>query len=273
MRYIHRRSPRAEAPLIEVNCAAVPENLFESEFFGYVKGSFTGAMESGKRGYFEMAHGGTLFLDEIETLSLSAQTKLLRVLQTKEVMRIGSHVTIPLDVKIIAATNQNLEELVERDLFRQDLYYRFNVFPITIPPLRERRADIPGLISHFNRCFNEKYKCKKTIHPGDMDVFLKYSWPGNVRELQNIIERAFITEKNDIIPRSVWEKLINIMEDIKEEKHSNLKSFQEYMNDYEKAVLLSFLPYYQNSRQFGELLGIDKSTVNRKFKKYNIKKK
>ena len=153
MRYIHKRSLRAEAPLIEVNCGAIPENLFESEFFGYVKGAFTGALESGKVGYFEIANGGTLFLDEIESLPLQDQNKLLHVIKEKKKIRIGSTVTVPLDVKIIAATNMDLEKLIQEGTFRKDLYYRLNVLPLTIPPLRKRKEDIVGFIEYFNKYY------------------------------------------------------------------------------------------------------------------------
>ena len=276
MKYMHYRSPRINSPLIEVNCGAIPENLFESEFFGYVKGAFTGASESGKAGYFEMANHGTLFLDEIEALPLPAQAKLLRVLQERVVTRIGGALSLPIDVKVVAATNANLEEMVGEKTFREDLYYRLNVIPLTIPPLRKRKEDIPEFVRYFNKHYNMKYKIEKLISPKDFDIFLDYSWPGNVRELQNLIERVLITTHDERIPRRVWEQLINIPnveDDEKGKTPSIIKgSLKETVEEFEKTLLLSYMPYYENSRQFAELLGIEKTTVNRKINKYNIKK-
>lgn len=274
MRYIHFRGSRINAPIIEINCGAIPENLIESELFGYVKGAFTGADANGKPGIFELANFGTLFLDEVEALPLQAQAKLLRVLQEKEVTRVGGHISLPIDVKIIAASNINLQEMVAQKLFREDLYYRLNVIPFHIPLLCERKEDIPELVRYFNKYYNMKYKTEKIISPKDMDIFLNYAWPGNVRELQNIIERALLTTREERIPRKVWQQLLFNVFDKEESKSSdqvlkfNLKS---EMEEYEKKVLLKHLPYYKNSRQFAELIGIEKSTVNRKLKKYGIK--
>lgn len=274
MRYIHFRSPRIDAPLIEINCGAIPENLIESELFGYVKGAFTGADTNGKPGIFELAHLGTLFLDEIEALPFSAQSKLLRVLQEKEVMRVGGHVSLPVDIKIIAASNADLQEMVKQKQFREDLFYRLNVIPLTIPPLRERKEDIPELVQHFNQKYNMKYKTNKSISTKDMDLFLNYSWPGNVRELQNIIERALLTTQEEQIPRNVWQKQLLVelnQEDLSLPGHKGKVQLAKLMEEYEENILRSYLPYYENSRQFAELLGVEKSTINRKFKKYGIK--
>lgn len=274
MKYIHFRGDRYMSPLIEVNCGAVPENLFESEFFGYVKGAFTGASDEGKPGYLELANHGTLFLDEVEALPYGMQAKLLRVIQEKEVMRLGGSMSLPLDVKIIAATNADLREMVKNKTFREDLYYRLNVFPIRIPPLRERGEDIPELIRHFLRYYNEKYKTDKRILPKDIGVFLNYSWPGNVRELQNVIERAFLTTKGSRITQGVLEKLIHVSSENREVQGDPYAiaevGMKAVMEEFEKTLLLTYLPEYENSRQFADLLGIDKSTVNRKLKKYGI---
>lgn len=274
MKYIHLRGDRYTSPLIEVNCGAVPESLFESEFFGYVKGAFTGALEEGKPGYLELANHGTLFLDEVESLPYGMQTKLLRVLQEKEVVRIGGSVRLPLDVKIIAATNADLKGMVKEKTFREDLYYRLNVFPITIPPLRERREDIPELVRYFIQYYNEKYKVAKCILPKEIGVFLNYSWPGNVRELQNVIERAFLTTKGERITGEILEKLIHVSSEDRDAqgdfyamKNVGIKTVME---EFEKSLFLAYLPEYENSRQFADLLGIEKSTVNRKLKKYGI---
>lgn len=191
-RYIHRFSPRKEEPFITVNCAAIPTTLLESELFGYEKGAFTGAT-SLRKGRFELANKGTIFLDEIGDLPLETQSKLLRVLQEREFERLGGIKKIKVDVRIIAATNQNLEEKIEQKLFREDLFYRLNVFPVRIPPLRERKDDIPLLAHHFLSIYaREMNKNIKRINGEVMDRLLNYPWPGNVRELQNVLERAVV---------------------------------------------------------------------------------
>ncbi len=191
-RAIHEHSPRKDKPWIAINCAALPETLLESELFGYEKGAFTGATEA-KPGLFERADRGTLFLDEIGDLPLSLQSKLLRVLQNREVVHLGGHKPIPIDVRLITATHQNLEEMIEQQIFRSDLYYRINLFPITLPPLRERKEDIPELIEFFMADYPDKI-----IRPQAKLKLMQYDFPGNIRELQNIIERAAIMSE-DII--------------------------------------------------------------------------
>ena len=191
-RAIHEHSPRKDKPWIAINCAALPETLLESELFGYEKGAFTGATEA-KPGLFERADRGTLFLDEIGDLPLSLQSKLLRVLQNREVVHLGGHKPIPIDVRLITATHQNLEEMIEQQTFRSDLYYRINLFPITLPPLRERKEDIPELIEFFMADYPDKI-----IRPQAKLKLIQYDFPGNIRELQNIIERAAIMSE-DII--------------------------------------------------------------------------
>ncbi len=189
---IHLLSKRNKKPFIKVNCAAIPENLMETEFFGYEKGAFTGAY-SATPGKFELANGGTLLLDEIGEIPLEMQAKLLRVLQEKEVQRVGSHHTIKTNVRMIASTNKNLEEEVAAGRFRLDLYYRLQVFPIELPPLRERKEDIPRLVSHFIKYFNIRMdKQIQGIHERIMKELMDYSWPGNIRQLQHILERAVL---------------------------------------------------------------------------------
>jgi Nif-specific regulatory protein len=196
---IHKASPRAGGPFVKVNCSALPESLVESELFGHEKGSFTGA-ESARKGRFEAAHGGTVFLDEVGDVPLSMQVKLLRVLQEKQFERLGSAKTITVDVRIITATNRNLEDMIEQNLFREDLYYRINVFPIYVPPLRERKADIPLLVDHFIEQFNRRNATAiKRITGGALDMLMMYSWPGNIRELENLIERATILSSDGVI--------------------------------------------------------------------------
>jgi len=201
-RYIHRLSKRKDGPFIAVNCAAIPTTLLESELFGHEKGAFTGATNL-HRGRFELAHEGTIFLDEIGDLPLETQTKMLRVLQEREFERLGGTKAIKVDVRVIAATNQNLQEKIKQKLFREDLFYRLNVFPIRVSPLRERKDDIPLLAQHFLEIYaREMNKSIKQIDEDVMKALLVYSWPGNVRELQNVIERAVVLATGDRLDRS-----------------------------------------------------------------------
>lgn len=196
---IHNNSSRISKPFVKVNCSALPENLIESELFGHEKGAFTGA-NTLHVGRFEMADGGTIFLDEIGDVPLSVQVKLLRVLQQRQIERIGGNKTIDVDVRIITATNKNLEEMIKENTFREDLYYRINVFPIYVPALRERCADIPILIDHFIAKINKRNKTNiKRITGGALDMLMMYSWPGNIRELENVIERAMILAIDNVI--------------------------------------------------------------------------
>src|SRR5882724_1459855 len=198
-RALYRESPRAHAPFIKVNCAAIPENLIESEFFGHERGAFTGAL-SKREGRFELAHGGTILLDEISEISPNVQAKLLRVLQERELERVGGNRTIKVDVRVIATTNRNLEQSVEKKEFRQDLFFRLNVVPIPVPPLRERREDVPSLAEEFLRRFARKHGAvARGFSPEAMRVLANHSWPGNVRELQNVIERAVILCGDDVL--------------------------------------------------------------------------
>src|SRR6201984_1810803 len=196
---IHNLSPRCGRPFVKLNCAAIPFDLLESELFGHEKGAFTGAVTQ-KIGRFEMADTGTLFLDEIGDIPLALQPKLLRVLQEKEFERLGSGKTHRINVRLVAATHRNLEEMVARQQFRSDLYYRLNVFPIVLPPLRERREDIALLVSHFVEVFSRRMgKWINSIPSETLDAFTSYAWPGNVRELQNLIERAVISSDNGVL--------------------------------------------------------------------------
>lgn len=196
-RYIYRNSLRSKEPFIPVNCAAIPSELMESEFFGYVRGAFTGANLQGKPGFFEIADKGTLFLDEIAELPLAMQSKLLRVLETGEIQRLGSTSIHHTNVRLIAATNRDLKAMVNQKLFRNDLYYRLNVIPINLPPLRERPEDIVVLAQNFLEELNRKYNLKKKFTKQTIQAFLDYTWPGNIRELRNVIERMVITSNSD----------------------------------------------------------------------------
>jgi Nif-specific regulatory protein len=196
---IHNASSRANKPFIKVNCSALPETLIESELFGHEKGAFTGA-SSAHPGRFEMANGGTIFLDEIGDVPQSIQVKLLRVLQQRQLERVGGTKTIDVDVRIITATNRNLEEMIHKNEFREDFYYRINVFPIFVPSLRERRADIPILIDHFIQKLNRRNGTDiKRVTSSALDMLMMYSWPGNIRELENVIERAMIISTDSVI--------------------------------------------------------------------------
>lgn len=197
--YIHQRSPRAGKNFIRVNCGAIPENLAESELFGYERGAFTGANREGKAGLFEVANEGTIFLDEVGELSLAIQTKLLRVLQERELTRVGGSKPVKVDVRVIAATNRDLQKCVAEGTFREDLYYRLSVFPVRVPPLRERRGDIPKLAYAVIDELNQTYEHKKTLSAGAETALLQYDWPGNVRELRNVMERAFIMSDGEEI--------------------------------------------------------------------------
>ena len=191
-RAIHRASRRSSGPFVEVNCAAIPQDLIESELFGHEKGSFTGATGM-KRGKFELAHTGTIFLDEIADMSMATQAKVLRVIEGREFQRVGGTKTLKTDVRVVAASNKNLSAEIRKGAFREDLYYRLNVIPLTVPPLRERADDIPRLVRHFMSEFSTEYGQKtKTMDDDALDLFVRYRWPGNVRELRNIIERLII---------------------------------------------------------------------------------
>ena len=198
-KYIHQGSARSSYPFIKVNCATIPENLMESELFGYEKGAFTGADRHGKAGLFEVADKGTIFLDEIGELPLNMQVKLLRVIQEREIKRVGGVKPIHLDVRILAATNRDLEEMLKEGRFREDLYYRLMVFPIRVPPLRERMDDISGLTELFLRQLNQKYGTDKRFSREALQILLEYQWPGNIRELKNVVERAYIISSEDWI--------------------------------------------------------------------------
>lgn len=208
-RTIHYNSSRRDQPLVPVNCGAIPENLLESELFGHEKGAFTGALNA-RMGRFELAHGGTLFLDEVGEMSLSLQVKLLRVLQERCFERVGGTKTIGVDVRILAATNQDLEVAVQEKRFRKDLFYRLNVIPVTVPPLRERVSDIPLLIEHFIARFNEmKQASVREMNSDAMEYVLHYHWPGNIRELENLVERLIVLKKTGtIVPSDLPDKVL-----------------------------------------------------------------
>ncbi|MDH3346604.1 MAG: sigma-54 dependent transcriptional regulator, partial [Desulfobulbaceae bacterium] len=268
---IHYSSPRHKGPFISVNCGAIPDSLIDSELFGHEKGAFTGAL-SQKRGRFERADQGTIFLDEIGELPLQAQVRLLKVLQSKEIERVGGVKTIPLNIRIIAATNRNLEKMVTRHEFREDLWFRLNVFPILIPPLRERKVDLPALLQHF---INQKTKELNfleppTLYPGAINSLMGYHWPGNVRELENIVERAMIlTPKGPL--RFDHLNLAEPKLDTDTTLHQEIPAkLDEVITKHIKEVLLKTKGKINGTDGAATALGVNPSTLRNRMKKLGI---
>lgn len=270
-RYIHDNSVRRKNLFVAINCGAIPENLLESELFGYEPGAFTGAYSKGKIGKIEMANGGTVFLDEIGDLPHALQVKLLHILHEGTITRVGGTKEIALDVRFLAATNRDLAVMVKEGLFREDLYYRLNVVPIEIPPLRERRADIAPLVQSVLDNFNQKYKKNKVLSPASLNYFQNYSWPGNVRELKNIIERFIIVVNEDVIEPYHLPETIR-MEDASIQELNNIASLNGVKKEIERKILEKLYQQYKSTYKVAEVLKVNQSTVARKIKKYNIKK-
>ena len=269
---LHTNSLRYDKPFVSINCAAIPFELLESELFGYMDGAFTGAKRGGKKGKFQLANGGTIFLDEIGDMPSSMQAKLLRVLQEKEIEPLGSEKSIPLDVRVVAATRQDLEAKMKDGSFREDLYYRLSVFNIHIPPLRERGGDSLELAEFFLDELNHKYKTYKTFSKAVKAYFLKYQWPGNVREVNNVVQSAYaistenIIDINDIPARMLQQEKPAINLD------KNKKSLGQMVDDYEKDVILELLKKHKgNCLEAAKEAGIHKSNFYRKLQKYGIK--
>ena len=265
---IHLRSPRANAPLIRVNCAALPESLLESELFGHVKGAFTGATND-RRGRFELADGGTIFLDEIGDLPLSLQVKMMRVIQSKTFERVGGAEPVKSDVRIIAATNKDIEREVEEGRFRADLYYRLNVLPIYIPPLRERREDIPLLADFFLKRFNREIKKQISgFSPEAMDLLLSFAWPGNVRELENAIERAVVTAQADLLTPEAF--ILAGHTQAREDQYAG-KQLKEAVNVFKRHFIRQTLEMNRwNQTRTAKLLGIQRTYLSRLVKELEI---
>ncbi len=263
-RAIHNASSRADYPFVGINCSAIPEALLESELFGYEPGAFTGASKNGKLGKFELAHKGTLFLDEIGDMPLFLQAKLLRVLQERQVLKLGGTVPKDIDVRIIAATNKNLEELIREKMFREDLYYRLNVIPLEIPPLRERPEDIPALIAHFLEYYNQKFgKNVRGFSYKAMEFIMSYSWPGNVRELENIVEYGINFAEGDTIHFS------EIQRRFKASAEGNERiSLKNRVREFERQTIAGYLDRYgwdeEGRNKVAKLLGISRSSLYRK---------
>lgn len=268
-RLLHEEGNRSSGPFITVNCGAIPENLIESELFGYVPGAFTGSRADGKRGLFEAAQHGTIFLDEISELPLNMQVNLLRVIQEREITPVGGVESIPIDVRIVSATNKSLRELVKQGKFREDLFYRLNVVPINVPPLRDRPEDLLPLIhSNLKKC-NEKLNENKTIGPDAMALLFKYPWPGNIRELQNIIERLTITTNDTIIAEDNLPLFLKQEATINANVNVNL-SLAEAMEKAEKAILERALADYGSTRAMAKALQVSQPTIVRKLHKYEL---
>lgn len=270
-KYIYNNSARKDKPFIKVNCGAIPESLIESEFFGYEEGAFTGASKGGKIGIFEAANNGTLLLDEVGELPLSMQVKLLRVLQEGEIEKIGSSKFIKVNVRIIASTNKNLEEMVAKNLFREDLFYRLNVIPLRLPPLRERRSSIIPTVKYYIDVFNKKYGMNKSISREALKYLFTYGWPGNVRELRNVVERITVTTLDDVIGTEDLPVHITDCDNAEGPNVPSPTKLSEVLEKVEKELILQTYERCGNVRASARELGIDASTFARKRKKY-IKK-
>lgn len=267
-RAIHMESNRVENAFVAINCAAIPDALLESELFGYIKGAFTGADPKGKIGKMEFANNGTLFLDEIGDMPIYLQSKLLRVLEQREIIRLGSNIPIPIDVKIIAATNKDLEELIKNNIFREDLYYRLNVIPFQIPPLRDRKEDIKVMTNYFAIKYSKLFKKQYVkINPQVWDKLYTYNWPGNVRELENVVEYAMNmveingTLKPNHLPKSIIEEDNNIILSL---------SLENMEKEYIKKAFKLYGTSPEGKQKSADELGIGIATLYRKIKKYNL---
>lgn len=270
---IHNNSPRQNKPFIKINCGAIADTLVESELFGYEKGAFTGADKNGKPGLLELADQGTLFLDEVGELPLHIQVKLLHVLQDRQFERVGGRKSIKLNTRIVAATNRNMEEMVAEKKFREDLYYRLMVFPVHIPPLRQRPRDIIPIATTFLNELNRKYGAEKEFTPSAIKVMTQYSWPGNIRELRNVIERAFIISPNTIIDSRALHLDANKSEPCRSimETSNSKDDFKTALCNLESHYLEQAYAAYGNVRDAAESLGMSPATFVRKRQKLNKK--
>ncbi len=282
--YLHSHSPRSDRELVEINCAALPENLLEAELFGYERGAFTGALNTGRPGLVERADGGTLFLDEINSLPLALQGKLLRLLESRRSKRLGAVTEQTLDFRLLCATNQDLKALVDAGRFRADLYYRLSVVPLNLPPLRERREDIIPLALRFLEQFGQKYGRTKVFTQGVFDQLLAYDWPGNVRELRNVVERLVITSSagtveiyqapdnlisgGSLTPAAVGELPLSGERPVSMEDAEF--SLSAYLEQCERAVLAQALRRFGSTYRAAKYLGVNQSTVARKKQKYGL---
>lgn len=283
-KWIHENSARSKYPFVEVNCSTIPHHLFESELFGYEKGSFSGALTTGKIGLVEAAQNGTLFLDEIGELPLDLQTKLLQVMHSKTLLRVGGRQPIQADVRFIAATNKDLEKMVQEKKFRLDLYYRINVVPITIPPLRERQED--GLELIFNKLdyFNQKYHIQKVFSPQAIERLLSYEWPGNIRQLENMIERFVLTTESNVIQieniegslvsraqKQIPAATVQNEDYIQSILNQTNLSYKEMVEQFEHDLLEKAISLYPSTRKLATQLKVSQSTISRKISFMRVK--
>ncbi len=267
---IHQESSRRDKPFIRINCASIPDNLVESELFGYEEGAFSGARSGGKPGKFELANGGTIFLDEVNALPLLVQAKLLRVLQEGEIDRVGSTSLTRVDVRVISATNTDLKTMVNAKLFREDLYYRINAFPLNIPPLRMRMEDLPVLCEHFiDASVYELGISPAVMDARVLDLFSRYNWPGNLRELKNVVQRACLLADGQTIKRRHLPPDFAIKSD--PEVQADAEDLDTFIRNAEKKHIISVLQSVRwNRNKAGEILGINRTLLYRKMKKYNL---
>ena len=269
---IHSHSKRAQGPMIRINCGAIPDTLIESELFGYEKGAFTGA-HGAKPGYFELADGGTLFLDEIAELPAAAQVKLLRFLEDGRIARLGSTTGTVVNVRVLAATHRNLEQMVASEQFRLDLFYRLNVIPLTVPPLRERQDCLLPLLRHYVEHFSQHNDVKRRLGRTAVDALLAYAYPGNVRELMNLCERLVVMSETEVIGEA--DLPASVIQQIAPQATQGFiwqrgQTLGEIVASVESRVLAEMCARKINQAEIGELLGVNQSTVARKLKKYNL---
>ena len=271
-RLMHETSERKGHPFVVINCAGIPEDLFESELFGYEPGAFSGASVKGKKGLLEVADKGTIFLDEIGDMSLRLQSKLLRVIEEKEMVRLGSTRTIKLDVRITAATNQDIMSLIETKRFRRDLFFRLNCIPILIPPLRERMEDVIPLVRHFTGKLNQRYKMKKSFTPRALQVLLAHRYPGNVRELANMVEQSFLTGNKEVIDaEDLPFQIAGLAESQGFSVEGGDRSYNDIIDMVEYRILKSAVDRYGSTHKAAKNLKISQSTIVRKMKKLSRK--
>lgn len=266
---IHYASNRKDGPFIRVNCAAIPSELLESELFGYEEGSFTGAKRGGKKGKFELANGGTIFLDEIGDMPLNMQAKILRVLQENELEKIGGNETLPINIRVISATNQDLEKKMRNNSFRPDLFYRLNGIQLEIPPLRERTEDIKDFIYSFLNELNERYNTNVLLEAEALQILMKYSWPGNIREMRNVIDRAYSLVDANVI--KVNNLPVNILQNDKNSSPLQEGNLDDIIDDFERDTLIQIMQKNKyNCQTTAKELGIHRSTLYKKLNKLNI---
>lgn len=264
---IFYKSSRRDKPFIKVNCAAIPSELLEAELFGYEGGAFTDSKKNGKIGMFELANEGTILLDEIGDMPIKLQTKLLRVLQEREIMRLGGTEPIKLNIRVIASTNQDLKHLIKDGKFREDLFYRLNVLPINIEPLRKRTEDIPELIIEFLNIFNKKYNKKVSIENIAIDILTEYPWPGNIRELENLLERMIVINTTGVITAKDVAPMLDINNPISDNNNYDIK---KAVASLEKKMIIKALKTFGSTRKAAQHLGIDQSTIVKKCKTFEI---